>query len=179
MRKIILIGGDLASGKSTYSTYLSSRFNLTSINKDTLKEIAGDVIHVETREENKKLSVLAFNYIKYFLTQEKGNLIIESNFKEHEIEEIKELTKNDAVLSIRLIGDYSFLHERFLSRLNNNRHYVHKSIDLSSLEDFKKVQDELRKVEYPSKTITFEVSKDVFPQDDIYLNKEIENFLKN
>ena len=151
MRKIILIGGDLASGKSTYSTYLSRRFNLTSINKDTLKEIAGDVIHVETREENKKLSVLAFNYIKYFLTQEKGNLIIESNFKEHEIEEIKELTKNDAVLSIRLIGDYSFLHERFLSRLNNNRHYVHKSIDLSSLEDFKKVQDELRKVEYPSK----------------------------
>ena len=88
-------------------------------------------------------------------------MIIESNFKEHEIEEIKELTKNDAVLSIRLIGEYSFLHERFLSRLNNNRHYVHKSIDLSSLEDFKKVQDELRKVEYPSKTITFEVSKEV------------------
>ena len=39
MRKIILIGGDLASGKSTYSKFLAKKFGLSLINKDTLKAI--------------------------------------------------------------------------------------------------------------------------------------------
>ena len=39
MRKVLLIGGDLASGKSTYSRFLSQQLNVTVINKDVVKEI--------------------------------------------------------------------------------------------------------------------------------------------
>ena len=64
MKKLILIGGVLASGKSTYSMILKERYHLTVINKDRLKEILGDNIYVATREENKKLSVICFDLMK-------------------------------------------------------------------------------------------------------------------
>ena len=54
MRKIILIGGDLASGKSTYSKFLAKKFGLSLINKDTLKEILEDVI--QSKEDISKLA---------------------------------------------------------------------------------------------------------------------------
>ena len=47
MRKIILVGGVLAAGKSTYANILKERFNLTAITKDRLKEILGDNIYVK------------------------------------------------------------------------------------------------------------------------------------
>ena len=55
MKKLILMGGDLASGKSTYSNIVGDKFNVLVINKDNLKEILGDTIIVNNREENKKL----------------------------------------------------------------------------------------------------------------------------
>ena len=42
MRKVILIGGVLAAGKSTYANILKDKFNLTVVTKDKLKEILGD-----------------------------------------------------------------------------------------------------------------------------------------
>ena len=60
MRKIILIGGDLASGKSTYAKFLSKKFNITVISKDLLKEVLGDNIPTSNREENLKLSFISF-----------------------------------------------------------------------------------------------------------------------
>ena len=47
MKKIILIGGVLASGKSTYADILKNKFNLTVVTKDRLKEIL-IVISVKT-----------------------------------------------------------------------------------------------------------------------------------
>lgn len=67
MRKIIIIGGDLASGKSTYSRFLSAKFNISLINKDTLKEILGDHIITNNRSENKKLSEISFALMKYII----------------------------------------------------------------------------------------------------------------
>ena len=51
MSKLILFGGDLASGKSTYSNIIGEKFNITVINKDRLKEILGDIFIAENREE--------------------------------------------------------------------------------------------------------------------------------
>ena len=68
MKKLILMGGDLASGKSTYSNIIGDKFNVLVINKDNLKEILGDTIIVNNREENKKLSVISFDLICYFLS---------------------------------------------------------------------------------------------------------------
>ena len=68
--------------------YLSQKLNITLINKDIIKEILGDNIYASNREENLKLSVISFELIEYFLRSSKDNLIIESNFKQHEIDRL-------------------------------------------------------------------------------------------
>lgn len=179
MRKIILIGGDLASGKSTFSVFLAQKYHLTLLNKDRLKEIAGDVIHVNNREENKKLSVLSFEYIKYFIETSTCDLIVESNFKEYEMEELKKYLENNNIMSIRFTGDDDLLHNRFLKRLEGPRHYVHRSQDLSKKEDFLNVLNELRQVHYIGEVVDVFV-KDGYDSfnDEVLLNK-VDAFLKS
>lgn len=180
MRKLILIGGDLAAGKSTFSNILKDKYKLLVVNKDRLKEILGDSIFVANREENKKLSVISFNLMKYFIEKNESVLVLESNFKDYEMKEIDILTQklNYSVLSLRLSGDNTVLHQRFQKRLNENRHYVHKSQDFTNIEDFIKVLEELRNVKYIGKVIDVNCSDFSYMKDEILYN-EIENFLKN
>lgn len=55
MRKLLLITGDLATGKSTFSNILSQRYKVNVFCKDSIKEVLGDTIGFKNREENKKL----------------------------------------------------------------------------------------------------------------------------
>ena len=91
MSKLILFGGDLASGKSTYSNIIGEKFNITVINKDRIKEILGDIFIAENREENLKLSKASFEIMKYEIEKNKDILLLESNFKDYEMEEIYNL----------------------------------------------------------------------------------------
>ena len=178
MKKVIFIGGVLASGKSTYSMILKEKFKLNVINKDRLKEILGDTIYVENRADNLKLSIISFNLIKYLLVANEGTIVFESNFKYYELDELKELCKklNYDVLSIVFDGTNEILHERFMTRLNEKRHYVHKSQDLSNIDDFIKVQDDLRRAKYFGKIIKV-ICDDFSYQEDNKLFEEIEEFL--
>ena len=56
MKKLLLITGDIAAGKSTFSKILSERYSTAVFQKDTIKEILGDHIGFHNREENKILS---------------------------------------------------------------------------------------------------------------------------
>ncbi len=56
MRKLLLITGDLATGKSTFASILSKRYQANVFLKDSIKEVLGDTIGFANREENKKLS---------------------------------------------------------------------------------------------------------------------------
>ncbi|MDE7206241.1 MAG: deoxynucleoside kinase, partial [Lachnospiraceae bacterium] len=56
MKKLLLITGDIAAGKSTFSKILSERYGVAVFQKDTVKEILGDHIGFHNREENKALS---------------------------------------------------------------------------------------------------------------------------
>lgn len=159
MRKIILIGGDLASGKSTYSLFLAKKFNISLINKDRLKEILGDHIITTNRCENKQLSVISFSLIKYLIETTKDDLIIESNFKPYEMEELKQYESNNDILSLHFFGDDEILHKRFLKRLNDGRHEVHKSQDFSDINDFIFVLNELRSVNYIGEVIKVDATK--------------------
>lgn len=177
MRKIILIGGDLASGKSTYSRYLSDKFNLTVINKDILKEIIGDMYYASCREENIKLSRLSFEMIKYFIKVTKCDIIIESNFKDYEMEELKQFLPDNDILSLHFTGDDELLHDRFLKRLPS-RHYVHKAQDFTNIEDMIETQTELRSVKYIGEVIRVDVGRYNNLTDDVELTQKIEEFLK-
>ena len=56
MRKLLLIMGDLAAGKSTFANILSKRYDTNIFFKDSIKEVLGDTIGFVNREENKRLS---------------------------------------------------------------------------------------------------------------------------
>ena len=56
MKKLLLITGDLAAGKSRFASILSKRYGVAVMYKDKIKEVLGDTIGFKDREENKRLS---------------------------------------------------------------------------------------------------------------------------
>ena len=179
MKKLILIGGALATGKSTYSLILKEKFSVNLLNKDRLKEILGDNILVTNRIENKKLSVACFDLMIYILENNFNNLVIESNFKDYELKVLKEKCNelNYDVLSIVFDAEDEILHQRFIKRLDENRHYVHKSQDFTNIEDFKNMLNDLRKGEYFGEVIRVNCDSFDYQKDQSLLDK-IEEFIK-
>ena len=173
MKKLILIGGVLAGGKSTFSHIVGERFGISVVNKDRVKEILGDNIKTANREENKKLSVIAFELMSYLAEGEGDALILESNFKDYELNELKEKCNASGcdVLSIFLDGDDAILHARFLKRLGENRHPVHKSQDFSRLEDFTATLNELRRAEYFGELVRVDCSDFSYQSDEALFDK--------
>lgn len=173
MKKLILIGGVLAGGKSTFSHIVGERFGISVVNKDRVKEILGDNIKTANREENKKLSVIAFELMSYLAEGEGDALILESNFKDYELNELKEKCNASGcdVLSLFLDGDDAILHARFLKRLGENRHPVHKSQDFSRLEDFTATLNELRAAEYFGELVRVDCSDFSYQSDEALFDK--------
>ena len=60
MNKLLLIMGDLATGKSSFAEILSRRYQTNMFGKDSIKEVLGDTIGFANREENLKLSTRIF-----------------------------------------------------------------------------------------------------------------------
>ena len=149
MRKLIIITGDLAAGKSTLASALSERLSIPFITKDSLKEIACDMIGYQTREENRLLSKCATRDMIYFFKQSAlvgADLILEANFRAEELREIKELVDeyDYRVALIMMTGDIPLLYQRFLDRLPS-RHIAHHSLNLDySLERFTDYINEIR-----------------------------------
>ena len=160
MGNLIIITGDLASGKSTLANSISYELNIPCLIKDRLKEIACDAIGYSSREENRNLSISAVNSMIYFFEQTaKANkdLILEANFRNSEILSIKDIADeyDYKVLLINLTGDINLLYQRFLDRLSN-RHIAHKSLNLDqSIDKFASYIYALRQEDtvFPSFTI--------------------------
>ena len=179
MRKIIILGGVLAAGKSTFSRMIGEKFGVTVVNKDNLKEILGDTIRVDTREDNLKLSVVSFNLMSYLVEKNYGTLVLESNFKAHELKELKEQCERleYRVLSLIFDAENEVLHKRFIKRLGENRHYVHKSQDFSKIDDFIPTLDALRGLDYFGEIINIDATSFDY-QKDASLFAKIEEFIK-
>ena len=143
MKKVVLITGDLAAGKSTLADNLSKTLNFTCIKKDCVKEIICDSVGFSTREENKRISVAAVNSMIHFLEQTLkvgGEIILEANFRLQEINRIQDIVKqyNGSLFIIYLTGEPKVLYERFLARVPN-RHRAHLSMGLD--KDYEKFVD--------------------------------------
>lgn len=141
MRNLIIITGDLAAGKSTLANSLSMELGIPCLIKDSLKEIACDVIGYETREENRELSIVATDSMIYVFGQDAkvgADLILEANFRSEELSLIKEIAEENGyqVLLLLLTGDVNLLYQRFLDRMAT-RHIAHQSLHLdNSLDSF-------------------------------------------
>lgn len=154
MSKVIIITGDLASGKSTLAGSLSNYFHIPCFKKDEIKEKYCDEIGYQNREENRQLSIKAVNYMieafKKFSSLNE-DIILEANFRHNELMMIKEIAKNNnvEVFCFLLRGDIDILYSRFLKRMAN-RHPAHKSLGLDrDISYFKAYIEELRKEEIP------------------------------
>ena len=149
MRKLIIITGDLAAGKSTLANALSEQLSIPYITKDSLKEIACDIFSYQTREENRLLSKCATRDMVYFFKQSAlvgADLILEANFRANELEEIKDIADEYEYRAALIVlkGDIPLLYQRFLDRLPG-RHRAHRSLNLDySLERFTDYINEIR-----------------------------------
>ena len=182
MKKLILITGDLAAGKSTYSKILSERYNMNVINKDPLKEILCDTIGFDGREQNLKLSVAATSVMCYLFSEFAKfgrDIILEANFHAQELVRLNETAKENgySVLTLVFRGDIAVLHERYMNRIRcEHRHPGHLSIALDELEDFRQYIEIARLDEIPGETI--EVNADDFAyKTDETLFRKIDDFL--
>ena len=153
MNRLILISGDLASGKSSLADSLSLLLNVPAFKKDIIKERYCDEIGYTTREENRKLSIMAMDYMinafKNFAINGQ-ELILEANFREEELNSIKEISDKYQyeVVFFLLRGEMEDLYQRFLDRLPN-RHRAHISLHLNeSIDKFKEYVLGQRNINY-------------------------------
>lgn len=126
-KKIIIIEGYLASGKSTFALQLSKATGAPYLMKDTFKSALCESISIKDREESLKYSVITFDAMMYAAERmmEAGcPVILEGNFapagvkKKDESEVIRKLINKYGYCSLtfKFMGDTHVLHERFLER---------------------------------------------------------------
>lgn len=183
MKRILLVMGDLATGKSTFANILSKRYETSVFYKDSIKEVLGDTIGFANREENLKLSKATAELMAHIFTQftQVGkDLILESNFRPYELENLHKIADENGyeVLTLVLRGDMPILHKRYLNRIyNENRHPVHLSTTFDIYEDFKDYVEKAREQEILGNSIVINAC-DFSYQTDINLLEKLDEFMK-
>ena len=183
MKKLLLIIGDLATGKSTFAGQLSRRYDTNVFYKDTIKEVLGDTIGFRDREDNLKLSratgeLLAFLFGEFAKLGK--DLILESNFRPAELEKLHRMAGEYSyeVLTLILQGDPEVLHRRYLHRIHHeNRHPVHLSTTFEVFEDFREYLLRSHNIEVPGDVIRVD-SDDFAYQNDKALLLSIDSFFE-
>lgn len=182
MKKLLIIVGDLAAGKSTFANILSKRYDTNVFLKDSMKEVLGDTIGFSNREENKKLSNATVELMLFIFSEfakMNKNLILEANFHTIELEKLHKLAyENDyEVLTLVIRGDIEILHKRYLNRMQNeNRHPVHLSTTFDVFDDFMDYTESLRNEEIPGNIIHINADDFLYQTNEEIL-KKIDDFM--
>ena len=177
MKRLLLITGYLATGKSTFSEILSKRYDTILFNKDSIKEVLGDSIGFSNREENLKLSAATTRLMTFIFAEFAKldkNLILESNFHKSELEQIYEIAAAHQyqVLVLALYGEIPVLHKRYLNRMHHeNRHPVHLSAPLDQYEDFKMYIEKARNERIEGNIISVNANDFSYQNDEELLSK--------
>lgn len=182
--KLVLVNGDIATGKSHFALILKERFNLPLYTKDEFKERFADESPCSTYQESHLLSIKAMNaLIDEFIKNAPKNadLILEANFREEHLKEIERIAKqyHYQILNLNLVGTPEVLYQRYVNRRDNeNRHPVHAINKLNNFESFKNYC-ESRKKEYKCGKV-IEINTDDFSyQNNEELLNTIKQFLLN
>lgn len=163
MPKVILIGGQLATGKTTLAKNLSKELAVPFFYKDIIKEKLCDKIGFKNREENLKMSAATFEILYHiseqFILLEK-DLILESNFRQEELDRLCSLfdKNNYQIISIELVGNLNILYQRYLDRFKyENRNIAHANFNTK--EEFLEYNQSMLDRKYPGKHIKLDASK--------------------
>lgn len=147
-KKVIVITGYLAAGKSTFALRLSKELQIPYLIKDTFKSALCSNITINNREESSRFSVVSFDGMMYILERmfEVGQpIIIEGNFVPSGVKPVDEegIIRNlinkyryDA-LTYQFTGDTHVLYQRFIRRESfSEREQANKMFSEVSNKDF-------------------------------------------
>ena len=143
MNKLILVNGDIATGKSHFAILIRDRFDLPLFTKDEFKEALADANPCSTYEESHKLSILAMQSLVDIFKEyavDGLDLILEANFHENNLNEIESIATeyHYDTLHLNLYGSPEVLYARYVRRRDNeSRHPVHAINKLNDFESFK------------------------------------------
>lgn len=126
-KKIIVIEGYLASGKSSFALRLSKETGVPYLIKDTFKTALCERIAIENRKESRRFSAATFDGMMYVAERmfEAGYpLIIEGNFVPAGVKEVNEEgvirrlidRYGYEVLTYKFMADTKVLYRRFTER---------------------------------------------------------------
>ncbi len=182
MNKLLLITGDIAAGKTTFSQILAKRYHVNAFNKDTIKEILGDTVGFTNRAENLKLSnatmeLMIFIYSEFVKVN--GSLILEANFHAGELSRLQEIAAKHGyeTLTLALRGKAETLHQRYLNRMyHENRHPVHLSTTIDNFDDFAAMTERTRKEEICGNILYIDAD-DFSYQTDVSILRKIDGFM--
>ena len=183
MKKLILVNGDVAAGKSHLAVIIKERFNLPLFTKDEYKEALAETHPYRNYEESHLLSLMAMDQLFESFekcAKEGKDVVLEANFRGEHLDRLENLNKKYGydILNIDLTGSVEVLHQRYVNRiLHENRHPVHVVNDLREFEKFKEYTLSRRNERKIGKVII--VNADDFSyQTDENLFIQIEDFLK-
>lgn len=181
MKKLLIITGDLATGKSRFAGLLSKRYDATVLYKDKIKEVLGDTVGFSNREENLKLSRATVELMTYGFSELAAlqqDVILEANFKESEMMRLHEIAEKAGyeVLTLLLRADVDVLYRRFVNRIENeNRHPAHIS-GFDGYESFKGYIERGRQEKCLSRTLLIDANSFDYQSDGAILS-EIDEFM--
>jgi predicted kinase len=145
-KKLIIVTGYLAAGKTTFSTKLSQSLQLPCLQKDTVKSVIGREIEMKSRTESSLFSRVTFDLMMHFADRLMAcgyPFILEGNFNQGNGVVLQELIDHYGyeTLTYFFQGDLGILHQRFLERdLSEERDPVNKIHGLlDRFEDFENV----------------------------------------
>ena len=182
MKKLLLIMGDLATGKSTFANMLSRRYSTVLFCKDPIKETLSNTFGFSNRAENLKLSYatadLLYQIFRGFAKVDQ-DLILESNFRLHELELLHLIAAEHdyQVLTVSLRADLEILHARFLHRLyHENRHPVHACGGFEEFDTFKAYILRQRDLKIPGRYLELRADNFDYQRDEGVL-AELDKFM--
>lgn len=128
---IVIITGDLASGKTSYGIKISNTLGIPFFSKDKVKEVLYDSLSNDADldyESKRRIGSTSYDVFYYIIEEQMKAgmpLVAESNFTEESIPMIKALLNkyNYKCVTVRFTGDLHILHERFIKReYSDERH---------------------------------------------------------
>lgn len=143
-RRIVIVGGPPASGKTTLARRLAADFSLPLITKDGIKEALFESVGIGDREWSQRLGRGSFALVWHVLEAELAagrSVLIEGNFDAaHSTAELERLRQrfNFAALQIHCRAPVQLLYERYRQRVAQ-RHAGH--VDGERIADIDVVLD--------------------------------------
>jgi predicted kinase len=141
---MIIVTGTSATGKTTLSKQLESKFNLPLINKDEIKELLFDCLGTKDEEWAVRLGVTSFE-LSYLivekLCQTGKSFIVEGNFEDKFASKVFSDLRdkyNYKILQLYCHAPDEVLYKRYIERDNSGERHPGHIIKISGFDEFKK-----------------------------------------